>query len=171
MAVGVPPGTCFGGGGRGRDAKGIQAGPCLFQGSRSWSLGRSGGEVPEPGERAGRRQEIRGQGEGQENAVHGRGSPRGSGRGPSESGGPRPYSKVPLPAGEREISSFLSAEGRMRREHITARLLRAISGMTQQRFGEEAGIDPSVIADFELGSALPSRDHLERMAAAMGLTG
>jgi len=58
----------------------------------------------------------------------------------------------------------------MRREHITARLLRAISGMTQQRFGEEAGIDPSVIADFELGSALPGRDHLERMAAAVGLT-
>jgi transcriptional regulator with XRE-family HTH domain len=58
----------------------------------------------------------------------------------------------------------------MRREHITARLLRAISGMTQQRFGEEAGIDPSVIADFELGSALPGRDHLERMVAAVGLT-
>ena len=58
----------------------------------------------------------------------------------------------------------------MRREHIMARLLRAVSGKTQQRFGEEVGIDPSVIADFELGSALPSRDHLERMAALVGLT-
>ncbi|HEY2294625.1 MAG TPA: helix-turn-helix transcriptional regulator [Thermoanaerobaculia bacterium] len=58
----------------------------------------------------------------------------------------------------------------MRREHIMARLLRAISGKTQQRFGEETGIDPSVIADFELGNALPSRDHLERMAAAVRLT-
>lgn len=58
----------------------------------------------------------------------------------------------------------------MRREHIMARLLRAVSGKTQQRFGEEVGIDPSVIADFELGEAFPGRDHLERMAAAVGLT-
>jgi transcriptional regulator with XRE-family HTH domain len=58
----------------------------------------------------------------------------------------------------------------MRREHIMARLLRAISGKTQQRFGEEAGIDPSMIADFELGNATPNRDNLERMAAAVGLT-
>ena len=58
----------------------------------------------------------------------------------------------------------------MKREHIMARLLRAISGKAQQRFGEEVGIDPSVIADFELGNALPSRDHLERMAALGGLT-
>ncbi|HEY3567786.1 MAG TPA: helix-turn-helix transcriptional regulator [Thermoanaerobaculia bacterium] len=58
----------------------------------------------------------------------------------------------------------------MRREHIMARLLRALSGKTQQRFGEETGIDPSVIADFELGQALPGREHLERMAAAVGLT-
>lgn len=58
----------------------------------------------------------------------------------------------------------------MKREHIMARLLRAVSGKTQQRFGEETGIDPSVIADLELGNALPSRDHLERMAAAVGLT-
>jgi transcriptional regulator with XRE-family HTH domain len=58
----------------------------------------------------------------------------------------------------------------MRREHIMARLLRALSGKTQQRFGEETGIDPSVIADYELGKALPGQDHLERMAAAVGLT-
>jgi transcriptional regulator with XRE-family HTH domain len=58
----------------------------------------------------------------------------------------------------------------MKREHIMARLLRALSGKTQQRFGEETGIDPSVIADFELGNAAPSRDHLKRMAALVGLT-
>jgi transcriptional regulator with XRE-family HTH domain len=58
----------------------------------------------------------------------------------------------------------------MRREHIMARMLRALSGKTQQRFGEETGIAPSVIADFELGEVVPSRDHLERMAAAVGLT-
>jgi transcriptional regulator with XRE-family HTH domain len=58
----------------------------------------------------------------------------------------------------------------MKREHIKARLLRAISGKTQQRFGEEVGIDPSVIADFELGNSLPNRHHLERMAALVGLT-
>jgi transcriptional regulator with XRE-family HTH domain len=58
----------------------------------------------------------------------------------------------------------------MRREHILARMLRAVSGKTQQGFGEETGIDPSEIAAFELGKVVPGREHLERMAAAVGLT-
>ena len=58
----------------------------------------------------------------------------------------------------------------MRREHIMARLLRALSGKTQRQFGEEVGIDPSQVADFELGTTVPSRNDLKRMAAAVGLT-
>jgi transcriptional regulator with XRE-family HTH domain len=58
----------------------------------------------------------------------------------------------------------------MRREHTIARLLRALSGKTQRQFGKDVGIDPSLVADFELGTGVPSREHLERMAAAVGLT-
>ncbi len=58
----------------------------------------------------------------------------------------------------------------MSREHIMARLLRALSGKTQRQFGKEVGIDPSLVADFELGTGVPSREYLERMAAAVGLT-
>ena len=58
----------------------------------------------------------------------------------------------------------------MRREHIMARLLRAVSGTSQEQFGKEAGIHPSLVAQFELGTVVPSRDHLERMAEAVALT-
>ena len=58
----------------------------------------------------------------------------------------------------------------MRREHIMARLLRAISGKSQEQFGNEAGIHTALVTQFELGKVAPSREHLERMAAAVGLT-
>jgi transcriptional regulator with XRE-family HTH domain len=58
----------------------------------------------------------------------------------------------------------------MRREHIMARLLRAVSGKTQEQFGKETGIHPSLVAQFELGKVVPSREHLERMAGAVALT-
>ena len=58
----------------------------------------------------------------------------------------------------------------MRREHILARLLRAASGRSQERFGQETGIHPSVIAQIELGNVVPSRRQLERMAKAADLT-
>src|SRR3954453_6503044 len=58
----------------------------------------------------------------------------------------------------------------MRREHMMARMLCALSGKTQARFGDEIGIESSLLALFETGKLAPSRDHLERMAAAVGLT-
>jgi tetratricopeptide (TPR) repeat protein/DNA-binding XRE family transcriptional regulator len=51
-----------------------------------------------------------------------------------------------------------------------ARMLRALSGKSQEQFGKEVGIHPSLIAQFELGTVLPSRDHLEGMAEAVALT-
>jgi transcriptional regulator with XRE-family HTH domain len=58
----------------------------------------------------------------------------------------------------------------MKREQVLARLLRALSGMTQEQIGEEIGVHTSLIAQFELGRAVPSREHLERMAKAARLT-
>jgi tetratricopeptide (TPR) repeat protein len=51
-----------------------------------------------------------------------------------------------------------------------ARILRALSSKTQAQFGDETGIEPSLVALFEVGKAVPRRDQLDRMAAAVGLT-
>jgi transcriptional regulator with XRE-family HTH domain len=59
----------------------------------------------------------------------------------------------------------------MRREQILARLLRAVSGKTQEQFGEATGICTSLVARFELGKVVPRAEHLERMAKAVELTG
>ncbi len=58
----------------------------------------------------------------------------------------------------------------MEQEHVIARLLRALSGKTQGQIAEELGVDPSFIAQVELGKVLPGQDHLERLAAGIGLT-
>ncbi|HEX9940532.1 MAG TPA: helix-turn-helix transcriptional regulator [Thermoanaerobaculia bacterium] len=58
----------------------------------------------------------------------------------------------------------------MRREHLLARLLRAVSGKTQEQFGEETGVHPSLIALIELGKATPGRDLLERMARCASIS-
>jgi transcriptional regulator with XRE-family HTH domain len=58
----------------------------------------------------------------------------------------------------------------MRQEHVIARLLRAVSGKTQEQIAEEIGVHPSLIAQFELGKVLPSLGHLERMAKSAGIT-
>lgn len=58
----------------------------------------------------------------------------------------------------------------MRRDHVIARLLRALSGKTQEQIGEDIGVHPSLIAQFEQGKVLPGRDHLERLAKGTGLT-
>jgi tetratricopeptide (TPR) repeat protein len=49
-----------------------------------------------------------------------------------------------------------------------ARLLRARSGKSQEQFGEEIGVHPSLIAQIELGDGEPSRDLLRRMARVVG---
>ncbi len=46
----------------------------------------------------------------------------------------------------------------MRREQVLARLLRAVSGKTQEQFGEATGIHTSLVAQFELGRAVPARN-------------
>jgi len=58
----------------------------------------------------------------------------------------------------------------MRREHMIARLCRALSGKTQEEFGRDLGIRPSLIAQFELGLVVPGGEYLELMARGAGLT-
>ncbi|HKI03773.1 MAG TPA: helix-turn-helix transcriptional regulator [Thermoanaerobaculia bacterium] len=58
----------------------------------------------------------------------------------------------------------------MRREHLLARLARALAGKSQDRMADEIGVHPSLVAHFEQGNVVPSRDHLERLAAGAGLT-
>lgn len=58
----------------------------------------------------------------------------------------------------------------MRREHMIVRVLRALSGKTQEQVAEELGVDASLIAQFEAGKVLPSRDHMEELAKGVGLT-
>jgi tetratricopeptide (TPR) repeat protein/DNA-binding XRE family transcriptional regulator len=58
----------------------------------------------------------------------------------------------------------------MRREHYLARLLRALSGMTQDQTAAAIGVHPSLIAQFELGDVFPGRGHLARLARSTALT-
>ena len=57
----------------------------------------------------------------------------------------------------------------MRRENLLARLLRALSGKSQEEISEEIGVYPSLIGQFERGQVLPSRQHLDRLARSAGL--
>jgi transcriptional regulator with XRE-family HTH domain len=56
----------------------------------------------------------------------------------------------------------------LRPEHLKARLIRALSGLTQDQMGEETGLAPSLIDQFEQGKVLPGEDHLEEMARCAG---
>lgn len=58
----------------------------------------------------------------------------------------------------------------MRREHYQARLLRAVSGKTQEKLAKEIGLEPSHLAQIELGDVMPRRAHLEEMARNESLT-
>jgi tetratricopeptide (TPR) repeat protein len=58
----------------------------------------------------------------------------------------------------------------MRRKNRMARLLRALSGKTQEQTGEEIGVHPSLIAQFERGKIVPDEGHLERLARGADLT-
>jgi tetratricopeptide (TPR) repeat protein/DNA-binding XRE family transcriptional regulator len=57
----------------------------------------------------------------------------------------------------------------MRRPNLTARMLRALSGETQQQFGEGVDVHPALIAQIEVGSVEPDRDVLRRMARHAGI--
>lgn len=55
-------------------------------------------------------------------------------------------------------------------QNMMARILRALSNKTQEQIAEELGVDASLIAQFELGKALPNQDHLVGLAKSAGLT-
>jgi tetratricopeptide (TPR) repeat protein/DNA-binding XRE family transcriptional regulator len=57
----------------------------------------------------------------------------------------------------------------MKRENLLARLLRALSGKSQDRTAEELGVHPTLVSQIETGQS-PTRDYLERLAQAAGIT-
>ncbi len=57
----------------------------------------------------------------------------------------------------------------MKRENLLARLLRALSGKSQERIAQDLGIHPSLVSQIETGQP-PTRDYLERLAQAAGIT-
>lgn len=62
------------------------------------------------------------------------------------------------------------SKGRLKPEHRKARLIRALSGLTQEEMSRETGIPASLIDHFEQGNVVPGGDHLEKMAACAGIT-
>lgn len=56
-------------------------------------------------------------------------------------------------------------------EHLKARLIRALSGLSREQMSEETGIPPSLIGQFEQGQVLPGEEHLARMARCSGFEG
>jgi tetratricopeptide (TPR) repeat protein len=57
----------------------------------------------------------------------------------------------------------------MKRENLLARLLRALSGRSQERIAQELEVHPSLVSQIETGQS-PTRDYLERLAQAAGIT-
>jgi tetratricopeptide (TPR) repeat protein len=57
----------------------------------------------------------------------------------------------------------------MTRENLLARLLRALSGKSQERIAQDLGVHPSLVSQIETGQP-PTRDYLERLAQAAGIT-
>ena len=54
-------------------------------------------------------------------------------------------------------------------EVLKARLIRALSGLSQAQMGERVGIDPGHLAHMEMGEAPVTEDQLRRMAAEAGI--
>lgn len=57
----------------------------------------------------------------------------------------------------------------MERNNLIARLFRAIFGKTQKKFAKACGLHPVTVANIELGKERPQPQHLEAMAAVVGL--
>jgi transcriptional regulator with XRE-family HTH domain len=53
-------------------------------------------------------------------------------------------------------------------EHLKARVIRALSGLSQEQMGEKTGTSSSLIDQIERGKVLPGEDHLQRMAEQAG---
>jgi transcriptional regulator with XRE-family HTH domain len=58
----------------------------------------------------------------------------------------------------------------MTREQILARMLRALSGKTQRQLAAELEVDPSLVAQVELGEAPPGASLLRGLAKSAGLS-
>lgn len=58
----------------------------------------------------------------------------------------------------------------MRRENLTARMLRALSGRTQEQTAAALGVHPSLIAQIELDEVAAGPGHLQTMARLADLT-
>jgi len=58
----------------------------------------------------------------------------------------------------------------MKRENLKARLLRAVSGKSQEQLGEEIVVQPGLIGQIEQGKVFARQDYLERLAANEGIT-
>ncbi|MFY9820182.1 MAG: helix-turn-helix transcriptional regulator [Thermoanaerobaculia bacterium] len=58
----------------------------------------------------------------------------------------------------------------MKRENLKARLVRAVSGKTQEQLSEEIGDPPGIIGQIEQGKLQARLDYLERLAANEGIT-
>jgi transcriptional regulator with XRE-family HTH domain len=58
----------------------------------------------------------------------------------------------------------------MRRKNVQARLLRALSGKTQEQTAEEVGVTPALIAQIELDKVEPGAETLAGLAAAADLS-
>ncbi|HEV7507941.1 MAG TPA: hypothetical protein VGS07_23860 [Thermoanaerobaculia bacterium] len=58
----------------------------------------------------------------------------------------------------------------MKRENLKARLVRAVSGKTQEQLSEEIGDPPGIIGQIEQGKLLARPEYLERLAANEGIT-
>jgi len=58
----------------------------------------------------------------------------------------------------------------MTRENVIARLLRALSGLTQEQMADEIDVHPSMITQIELDQVTPSPEQLAGMARAAGIT-
>jgi transcriptional regulator with XRE-family HTH domain len=82
--------------------------------------------------------------------------------------GPRLHGMV-LQEGGKKSLSFLGA-ARLRLKTLLVRLFRALTGKTQKEFAEALGLEPAVVAQYELGKHDPGLDLLERMAAEADLT-
>jgi transcriptional regulator with XRE-family HTH domain len=53
---------------------------------------------------------------------------------------------------------------------VVARLLRALSGKSQDQLAADSGLHPSLVASFETAKAVPRQDHLEKLAQGAGIT-
>jgi tetratricopeptide (TPR) repeat protein/DNA-binding XRE family transcriptional regulator len=169
-AVGVPAAAVveLGRGGGGTAATGVPP-----------TAGIEGGSAPERGEKSpelveddrpagSRDQKGGGEGDGGEIWTHRRISSAAPASGLRDPGGPRlpgmlrqSDTKNPIPRG---------VDRPMKKENRIVRLVRALAGKSQERFGEEVRVAPKMIGAYEAGDRTPGAETTERVAAGAGLT-